>query len=83
MDWRLQGQETFLQGVQLYKSEYTPYRVGWDHDHCEFCGKKFSLNNEYLSKGYRTENGYHWICCDCFNDFKQQFQWKVTGGSLP
>lgn len=43
-DWRRQGQERFLKGVKLMYRNYYPYRSGLDHDHCEFCGRKFSLN---------------------------------------
>ena len=76
-DWRRQGQERFLTGVKLTFRDYYPYRSGWDHDHCEFCGKKFSLNEGDLKKGYSTEDGYHWICDQCFNDFKDEFGWQI------
>lgn len=76
-DWRRQGQEKYLKGVKLVFKDYHPYRTGWEHDHCEFCGSKFSLNEGDLKKGYSTEDGYHWICSDCFNDFKDEFNWKI------
>jgi len=76
-DWRRQGQEKYLKGVKLMFRDYHPYRIGWDHDHCEFCGAKFSLNEGDLKKGYSTEDGYHWICSRCFNDFKNEFCWQV------
>jgi hypothetical protein len=41
-DWRLAGQERYLQGVTL---EWVPYRrwnASWDHDHCSFCWVKFA-----------------------------------------
>ena len=44
-DWRLQGQEEFLQGVQLYWRHYARYSENWDHDHCEFCGVKFMVED--------------------------------------
>ena len=68
-DWRRQGQEQYLFGVKLFFRDYHPYRSNWEHDHCEFCGVKFSLNKEGIQKGYSTEDGYHWICNQCFNDF--------------
>ena len=76
-DWRLQGQERFLHGVALSWSSYKPYRGGWDHDHCEFCGKKFAVKDGDFSEGYMTRDGYHWICKGCFEDFKQRFGWTV------
>jgi len=77
-DWRLQGQETYLIGAIMTFIHYRPYRAGWDHDHCEFCGTKFSLANEDLHEGYATENHYHWTCKPCFDDFVDMFQWKVV-----
>ena len=77
-DWRLQGQEKYLKGVALTKKQYMPYRKGWDHDHCEFCGRKFTKNlPDTLQIGYSTNDNYHWVCEDCFNDFKKQFEWRV------
>lgn len=77
-DWRRQGQEKYLKGVELVFKDYQPYRKEWDHDHCEFCGDKFSLNEGDLKMGYSTKDGYRWICKDCFNDFKEEFDWKIT-----
>jgi hypothetical protein len=74
-DWRRQGQEQYLKGVKLEFRNYSPYRIGWDHDHCEFCGSEFSLKAGSITKGYSTEDGYRWICKECFNDFKDDFSW--------
>ena len=76
-DWRRRGQERYLKGVRLVLREYKAYREGWDHDHCEFCGKKFSASPEVkgLEKGYATEDLYWWVCEPCFKDFKEEFQW--------
>jgi len=75
-DWRRQGQESFLSGVKLIYQKYKPYRSGWEHDHCEFCGAKFSLDKKDLNEGYATEDRYHWVCEDCYNDFKDEFKWN-------
>ncbi len=77
VDWRLQGQEKYLHGAVLVKKKYQRYRVGWEHDHCEFCGTKFSLKEGDLHEGYATQDNYRWICDTCFDDFKKQFEWKV------
>ena len=74
-DWRRQGQEKYLMRKKLIFHNYYPYREGWEHDHCEFCGVKFSLNPNDVTEGYSTEDGYHWICTECFNDFKEEFDW--------
>lgn len=76
-DWRRQGQEKYLTKVSLVEKEYSPYRQDWDHDHCEFCGSKFSLDKHDLHHGYATTDCYHWICEQCFEDFSDEYQWKV------
>lgn len=76
-DWRRQGQEKYLKGVILELKNYSQYREGWEHDHCEFCGSKFSLNEGDLQRGYVTKDNYRWICSNCFNDFKDEFVWKI------
>ena len=76
-DWRLQGQEKYLRGAVLEKKMYQPYRVGWEHDHCEFCGAEFSLENPgALRVGYASLDNYRWICEVCFEDFKDMFEWR-------
>ncbi len=74
-DWRRQGQEKYLKDKHLVFRQYSPFRVGWDHDHCEFCGRKFSNSPNDLGEGYSTNDGYHWICQTCFEDFKSEFGW--------
>lgn len=72
-DWRLFRQEEYLHGVTLYYREWS----GSDHAHCEFCWEKFSYYPDTLHEGYTTEDNYHWICPECFNDFKEKFSWKI------
>jgi len=78
-DWRLQGQETYLKGVQLWWKTYTRYSESWEHDHCEFCWAKFMVEDvpDVLHEGYATEDNYRWICEQCFEDFKDLFGWEV------
>jgi len=66
-DWRLQGQEKYLSGVTLYYKKYIRYSDTWDHDHCEFCQVKFSLEDHSggLDEGYATKITTHWICKRC------------------
>jgi hypothetical protein len=77
-DWRLQGQERYLFGVLLEYRQYKSSSANSDHDHCEFCNSKFSVDSSLgLTAGYSTSDGYHWICAPCFEDFKNKFEWVV------
>lgn len=81
-DWRLQGREEYLYGATLTRRAYRPYaRDGtWDHDHCEFCGAKFSVESlpDTFQEGYATPDDYRWICQTCFEDFKEMFGWTLS-----
>ena len=83
-DWRRQGQERYLKGVKLAWKRYAPYREGWDHNHCEFCGAKFmgSGGPDIVKEGYATEDEYRWICKQCFEDFKDEFKWILTDNAV-
>jgi len=74
-DWRRQGQQQYLSGVILVARTYRPQRPGWDHDHCEFCGAKFSGREGDLGWGYATPDGYHWVCAGCYGDFRAEYRW--------
>jgi len=76
-DWRLTGQAKYLKGVNIVKKRYRPYSDKWDHDHCRFCWAKFSASDGDLSEGYATMDNYHWICQECYDDFKEAFEWRV------
>jgi hypothetical protein len=81
-DWRLTGQEKYLQGVELCYRKYRRYPANpdWDHDHCEFCWAKFMVEDypDVLHEGYCTLDEYRWICPNCFDDFREKFQWQVV-----
>lgn len=76
-DWRLQGQQKYLQGVKLQFSVYHNKSTKWDHDHCEFCSSKFSNNPADQNEGYCTLDKSRWICLVCKDDFQHMFQWTV------
>ena len=80
-DWRRLGQVEYLKGKVLAFGRYTPPRADWDHDHCEFCNGKFSLRVGDLAEGYSANDGYYWICADCYGDFREEFGWTVRSGS--
>lgn len=74
-DWRLTNQMKYLFEKKLLHTKYTPFREGWEHDHCEFCSETI---NQSTDLAYCTTDKYHWICKKCFNDFKEMFKWEVT-----
>jgi hypothetical protein len=79
-DSRLTNQEEYLKGVTLFKKNYARYSEDWDHDHCAFCWTKFAEKDsipDALHQGYTTKDEQHWICEECFQDFKETFSWKV------
>lgn len=76
-DWRRQGQEKFLLGLTFCFQEFKSGRNSSDHEHCEFCQTKISPNEDDLQKGFTTMDGYHWVCPDCFRDFKSEFSWQL------
>ncbi len=73
-DWRLTNQMNYLYQKKLDLKPYQPYRKGWEHEHCAFCEKTIDVDSP---DAYATEDNYHWICKECFNDFKKMFKWKV------
>lgn len=76
-DWRLNGQETYLKNVRLKHIKFSEKTTKSDHEHCEFCMEKISSYPDTAHQGYCTEDEYHWICDECFNDFKSLFQWEM------
>jgi len=79
-DWRLGGQERYLTGVTLRWQEYHAPSANWDHDHCAFCWAKFMDSPEpnVQRTGYATPDHKHWICPQCFADFRDRFAWVVV-----
>ncbi|MBO4962674.1 MAG: hypothetical protein J6C97_02740 [Clostridia bacterium] len=76
-DWRLTGQEEYLQNATLKKVtvlELSKKMEDW-HEHCEFCMEKISRNQK--ERCYCTKDEYRWICSKCFLDFNIKFNWKI------
>lgn len=74
-DWRFMGQDKYLEGITLKFCNFdSKFR---EHDHCEFCFEKFGDGAEDLHQGYCSLDNYHWICENCYNDFKDYFNWKL------
>ncbi len=40
-DWRRMGQEGYLLGAGLTWKRYQAFSAKWEHEHCEFCFRKF------------------------------------------
>ncbi len=77
-DWRIMGQPGYLFKKMLVhrRFEIQPGEKA-DHAHCEFCNDYFSLNENYLHEGYYEPKSQTWICEECFQDFREMFQWEV------
>ena len=78
-DPRLETDNSFLAQFHWKWKKWSQTRENWDHDHCEFCGAKFMNANgpNILHEGYATPDDYYWICSNCFNDFKQLYNWQM------
>lgn len=75
-DWRLFNQKNYLQGKLLMKACFVGTNQ-CDHVHCAFCWEKIGQDEKWLRFGYCTNDHRHWICEQCFQDFKDQFEWIV------
>lgn len=73
-DWRLTNQMNYLYRKKLQKTIFEPYKKGWEHEHCEFCSERIDSDNQCV---YATEDKYNWICKECFEDFKDMFEWTL------
>lgn len=77
-DWRLNGQQKYLNHVKLKHIKFSNLQYDKsNHEHCEFCLEKISIFSDCIHEAYCTEDEYHWICDDCYNDFKDIFDWKI------
>jgi hypothetical protein len=81
-DWRVQGQDQYLAGEFFEWRRWFADRPDSDHDHCAFCWVHFG--NQVLSddpdtqlEGWVTADGQHWVCGDCFRDFRERFSFHT------
>ena len=80
-DWRLTNQLKYMKGATLRWRAYQAPSETWDHDHCEFCFIKFlpELWGDYVAaEGYVTDEDDRWVCKQCFEDFKELFEWRLA-----
>lgn len=76
-DWREQGQEAYLSGLEFWEKKYRTLNESWEHDHCEFCNVKFCEScsePDCLHEGYTTDDNYRWVCENCFHTFKEKYK---------
>lgn len=77
-DWRITDQKEYLFGAFFEKKEFKAKSKEWDHDHCEFCWDEFNEDSKMgFTEGYYTENRESWVCYECFEDFKNLFEFKL------
>ena len=81
-DWRLRGQEEYLQNANFQLCNFIASKENGDHTHCEFCWHKFMEEPDDIADcsqiGYRSEDGKYWVCVECAKDFKQKFNWQLS-----
>jgi uncharacterized protein with PIN domain len=87
-DWRLTNQDTYLHRRRLTLRKWWSHREGWGHDHCEFCGRHVSMplatdDDDAVERGYVTDDNDHWICEECFADFRDRFYWEAADAETP
>ena len=82
-DWRLDPYPKELEGKIFRLKKFVPHG-NWDHEHCEFCWKKFYtkiISDHCALQGYVTYCAEWerevWVCEECFADFRELFGWKV------
>ena len=77
-DWRLQGQESYLNGKTLYWRNYSEKSQLNDHDHCDFCTDEISDLPDTWHAGYSLLDEPHaTICQKCYEDLCALPIWKA------
>jgi hypothetical protein len=79
-DWRLMGQERYLLNKPMRLRVWKSPKPSWDHDHCEFCTAKIwdhPEDGEFAVAYVTADEGDHWVCPPCFEDFQSRFGWTI------
>jgi hypothetical protein len=75
------AREKLIRSKNLHWSRYTQPSPDWDHDHCEFCFRRFAEPsagyNDSVETGYTTPDRFNWICRGCVEKYKDRFNWVV------
>ncbi|MDE7181874.1 MAG: hypothetical protein K2O41_02420 [Clostridia bacterium] len=81
-DWRIETYRGHLNGETFSLKDFVSTATN-NHEHCVFCWRKITdLNIEECDReGYCAFNSKtgqaNWVCKGCFNDFKEQFNFKL------
>ena len=70
-DPRIMNQKKYMYGAHIERKRFEK-SGNWDHEHCAFCFLKILPVDE----AYCTSDGKHWMCEECYNDFKEDFHFK-------
>jgi len=79
-DWRLRGQEEYMLGLKFKQMNFTGVKL---HAHCEFCWHKFMEEpngiEDCSNRGFFCQEKKYWVCEECFQEFRNMFDWEVIG----
>jgi hypothetical protein len=67
----------------MRRIRWRPSRPGWDHDHCEFCSGEISDrpiddHTQFNAAWVTADDEDHWVCPQCFDDFRDRFGWSIS-----
>lgn len=81
-DWRLDTYDGYLNGATFALKKFVSTKNN-DHEHCVFCWQKITdltiedCDMEGYCAMYESTRQTQWICKDCFNEFKNLFNFNV------
>ncbi len=76
-DWRIMNQEVYLLNKKLEHRRFDRALCVEEHDQCDFCWALFDKDKENPSYAYYSPDEKVWVCEECYNDFKEHFNWIV------
>ena len=59
----------------LHQQVFVP-SLSNDHEHCELCWQKISSYEGDDREGYTDDAAYHWVCLGCWQERRNDYQWK-------
>ncbi len=72
-NWHLTNQMNYLYQKNLIKGTFKLIVKAGSMNIVLFVLKKMIIP----TLAYSTEDRYHWICPECFDDFKTMFEWRI------
>lgn len=70
--------QQFMLGEHFRKASF---EVSDEHEHCTMCGIKISGLPANIHEGYVTTKNIHWVCCECFDEYREEYSWKLEDES--